>query len=160
MKVEWIEPFVSAVFTVLETLVGDKPQRDKLSLRDTTFTTQQISIIAGVTGEIEGSAIYGMTFDTAQGIAGAMMGGEKLEALDDMAMSALSELGNMITGNAATVLSQKAYDVDITPPSLIKGKEVTLSTKVPALVVPVDTKYGRVEINVALESDEAKQKAA
>ena len=36
-------------------------------------------------------------------------------------MSALSELGNMILGNAATVLSTKGVVIDITPPTIIRG---------------------------------------
>ncbi|MCX6343715.1 MAG: chemotaxis protein CheX [Armatimonadetes bacterium] len=158
MKVEHIEPFVSAVFSVLETLTGAKAQRGGLALRNTTFTTQQVTIMAGVNGEIEGMALYGMSMVTAEKIAGAMMSCQCNE-LDEMALSAISELGNMITGNAATQLSQKGFNVDITPPSVIKGSNVEVSTKTPALVVPVSTNYGMIEINVAL-AENALRKAA
>ena len=85
--------------------------------------------------------------------------GVEVTSLDEMAWSALSELGNMITGNAATLLSQNGYDLDITPPSVIRGTDVEVSTRVPALVVPLSTPFGRVEINVALEEN-MMQKAA
>jgi chemotaxis protein CheX len=161
MKVEFVEPFVSAAFTVLETLTGDKPERGQLSLRTATFTSQQVSIMAGVNGEIEGAALYAMSIVTAQKIAGAMMGGVQVNELDEMALSAVSELGNMITGNATTLLSKKGYDIDITPPSVIRGNDVAVSTRVPAIVVPMNTGYGCVEINIALiESKDAKTKAA
>ena len=87
--------------------------------------------------------------ETAKQIAGAMIGAE-VPQLDEMAMSAISELGNMITGNATTLISQKGYDVDITPPSVIRGEQVEVSTRVPAIVVPMNTQFGKVEINVAL----------
>ena len=149
MKAEFIDPFVSAAYNVFEAITGERPTRGQLSLRNSPFTTQQVTILAGVNGEIEGTGIYGMSTETAQGIAGAMMCAE-IDALDEMAWSALAELGNMITGNATTLLSQKGYDVDITPPSVIRGSNVEISTRVASIVVPVNTKYGLVEISCAL----------
>lgn len=158
MKVEFVNPFVSAAFTVFETVTGQKPERGQLAMRSATFTSQQVTIMAGMNGQICGTALYGMSVVTAQKIASAMIGAEVAE-LDEMAWSALSELGNMITGNAATLISQTGYDLDITPPSIIRGLDVEVSTKVPALVVPLSTPFGRVEINVALEEN-AMRKAA
>ena len=150
MKVEFVNPFVKAAFTVFEMATGSTPSRGKLSVRSTTFTSQQITIIVGVNGQIEGTVLYGMPDRTAQQIASAMMGSEVNE-LDKMVLSTVSELGNIITGNAVTILSQNGYDVDITPPSVVKGTNIEVSTTVPALVVPISTSVGDVEINVALE---------
>lgn len=158
MKVEFIEPFVSSVFTVIQMVTGDTPTRGQLALRKGTFTTQQVSIMAGVNGEVEGTVLYGISTETAKKIAGAMMCME-VEEFDEMSLSALSELGNMITGNAITSLSQNGYDVDITPPSVVRGIEVEISTKPAALVVPVNTQFGCIEINVSL-MENSMQKAA
>ena len=158
MKVEFIEPFVGSVFKVIETVTGDTPSRGQLALRQATFTTQQVSIMAGVNGEVEGTVLYGMSTQTALKIAGAMMYMEVVE-FDAMSLSALSELGNMVTGNAITSLSQNGYDVDITPPSVVRGVEVEVSTKPPALVVPVNTQFGCIEINVSLVENAMKQAA-
>lgn len=149
MKVEYIEPFVNAVFSVLEVMTGSKGERGSLALRNTTFTSQQVTIMAGVNGDIEGMALYGMSLVTAEKIASAMIGSPVME-LDAMALSAISELGNMITGNATTMLSKNGFNVDITPPSVVRGTNVEVSTRTPALVVPVSTAFGAIEINVAL----------
>lgn len=158
MRVEFIDPFVTSAFNVFEMVTGDAPSRGQLSLRSASFTSQQITIMAGVNGQIEGTVLYGMSIVTAQKIASAMIGSEVTD-LDEMAWSALSELGNMVTGNAATLMSQHGFDVDITPPSVIRGIDVEVATRVPALVVPVNTGFGRVEINVALQ-EQAIAKAA
>lgn len=156
MRVEFVDPFVSAGFSVLQTLVQDNPERGPLSMRALTFTSQQVTIVTGVNGEIEGSVLYGMSLVTAQKIASAMMG-QPIQAMDDMAWSAISELGNMITGNATQLLYGTGYKCDITPPSLLRGMNMEVSTFVPALVVPMITKFGRIEVNVALaESSAAK----
>jgi chemotaxis protein CheX len=158
MKVEFIEPFLKAAFSVLETLIGDRAERGTLSMRANTFTTQQVTIMAGVNGQVEGIALYGMSLVTAQKIASAMMG-EEVVQMNEMAWSAVSELGNMITGNAANLLYEAGFKCDITPPSVIQGMNVQISTRVPTLVVPMQTSFGRMEINVAL-AESAMRKAA
>ncbi len=150
MNVEFVNPFVKAAFTVLEMATGSTPTRGKLSVRSATFTSQRITIIVGVNGQIAGTVLYGMPERTAQQIASVMLGSEVNE-VDRMVLSTVAEMGNMITGNAITLLSQNGYDVDITPPSVVKGTNIEVSTAVPALVVPISTSAGDVEINVALE---------
>lgn len=149
MKVEFVDPFVRAGFSVLESLVQDRPERGALSMRATTFTTQQVTILVGVNGSVGGTVLYGMSLVTSQKIAAAMMG-MPITDMDDMAWSAIAELGNIISGNAIQYLYQAGYKCDITPPSVLRGINIEVSTAVPALVVPMTSKFGRIEINVAL----------
>lgn len=149
MKVEYIEPFVQAAFEVIEKLIGEVPARGALALRDKSFTTQQVTIVVGVTGPVEGQALYGMSIVTASKIASRMVG-YQLPSLDEMGTSAIGELGNMITAHAAARLAQAGNVCDITPPSVLRGVNVEISTYVPALVVPILTEAGKVEVNVSL----------
>jgi chemotaxis protein CheX len=149
MNVQFVEPFVKAAFTVLEEMVQDRPERGALSMRAATFTTQQVTIMAGVNGDAEGTVLYGMTLVTAQKVACAMMG-QPIKEMDDMAWSAIAELGNIITGNAVQIISEAGHKCDITPPTIFRGINVEISTRVPALVVPMTTKFGRIQIDVAL----------
>jgi len=152
MEVQFIEPFVRAAFTVLGRVVNASPERGQLSLRNgNTFTSQELTAVLGVNGMVEGVALYGMSAVTAGKIAGQMLG-QDIEEIDEMASSALSELANMITGNATTHFEGNGYQCDITPPSLIHGMGVQITTLCPALVVPVSTQFGKVEINVALRA--------
>ena len=59
----------------------------------------------------------------------------------------------MITGNATTHFESNGYQCDITS-SIIHGTGVQI-TLCPALVVPVSTQFGKVEINVALRGSTA-----
>ena len=158
MKVEFVDPFVRAAYKVFEAIAGDTPTHGKLSLRTATFTSQPVTIVAGVNGQVEGSVLYGMSAETARNIASTMIGAQ-VDTMDEMALSALAELGNMITGNAITILDGSGYNVDITPPSVIRGTDVEVSTKPAAIVLPINTRCGTVEINVALQEN-ALQKAA
>ena len=158
MKVELVEPFVRAGFLVIETVLNNRPMRGTLSMRRMVATTQQISIELGIDGVVCGNVIYGMSMTTAQKIA-SMMIGMPLASMDDMAWSAISELSNMITGRAAQLLNDNGYECDISTPSIIKGWNVEVSMAVPALVVPMVTMCGSLEINAALY-ETAQQAAA
>ena len=46
-------------------------------------------------------------------------GGDPIEELDDISMSALGELANMITGNATIQLADAGYKCDISTPVLL-----------------------------------------
>lgn len=150
MKVEYINPFVSASFSVLQQCLGVQPTKGQLAMRPAVFTSQQCNIITGVTGGIEGQVIYGMSLITADRIASTMIG-QPIRTFDQLAASAIAELGNMITGNAMSLLSETGYVCDITPPTIIRGTNVKLSTlAIPALVIPICIEQGEIEMTVSL----------
>lgn len=152
MKVEFVSPFVEASILVLESLLSITPARGQLSARPQMFTTQQVNIVCGITGPIEGQVIYGMTIVTADKVASLMLG-QPVVTFDQLAASAIAELGNMISGNSITLLSAKGLICDITPPTIIRGANVKISTiNIPTLVIPLTlAEVGAIEINVSLQ---------
>jgi len=151
MKVEYINPFVSATFRVIESVLGICPTKGELAMRPTVFTTQQCNVLMGVTGQVEGQVIYGMSLITADKIA-SMMLGQPVRTFDQLAASAIGELGNMITGNASSLLSIQGYQCDITPPSIVRGSNVKITTlAIPSLVVPIRLPIGEIELTVCLK---------
>lgn len=151
MKVEYINPFVSAAFSVLQTVLGETPQKGELGMRPSVFTSQQCNVITGVVGKIEGQVIYGMSLITADRIASTMIG-QPIRTFDQLAASAIAELGNMITGNAMMLLAESGFKCDITPPTIIRGSNVKISTlSIPALVIPMQLSLGEVVATVSLQ---------
>ncbi len=106
-------------------------------MQPTIFTSQQCNVVCGVTGHVQGQVIYGMSLTTADKIASTMLG-QKIKTFDQLAASAMGELGNMISGNAMQGLSEAGWICDITPPTIMRGKDVKISTlSIPALVIPL-----------------------
>lgn len=150
MQVEFIAPLIRAAFTVLSQVVDASPERGQLSLRDgNTFTSQELSTLLGVNGDIEGAALYGMSQVTALKIVARMLG-QDVKEIDELASSALTELANMVTGNAITYLEAAGFQCSIAPPPLIHGPGIQITTLCPALQVPVSSQFGKIDINVAL----------
>lgn len=150
MKAEYVNPFVRGAFHVLKSLFEVEPTKGKLDVRPNIFTSQQCNVIMGVTGRVEGQVIYGMNLITADKIASQMLG-QQIRTFDHLAASAIAELGNMITGNASAHLAEAGYECVITPPSIIRGTNVKISTLcIPAIVVPIEMPLGKIEITVSL----------
>lgn len=152
MKVEYINPFISATFEILKMVADFNPVKGKLTLKNEPVPSYGVSVLIGVVGEVKGQVIYSLSEKTAMGISSKMMMGMPVEEFDEMAKSAISELANMITGNASTQLSSQGFEVDISPPTLVTGTNVHITTNtMQTIVVPVQTEEGIFEINIALE---------
>lgn len=152
MKVEYVSPFVQGAMNVMQMLLNVVPERGTLSARPQVFTTQQVNIVCGITGAIQGQVIYGMSVTTADRIASLMLG-STVVTFDQLAASAIAELGNMISGNSLTALAASGFQCDITPPTIIRGSNVKITTlDIPALVIPLKLEgIGNFEINVSLQ---------
>lgn len=152
MKVEYVSPFAEGAVNVFSMLIGVTAERGKLSARPQIFTSQQMNIVCGITGDVEGLVIFGMSMATADRIASKMIG-SPVVTFDQLAASAIAELGNMISGNSLQLLSKSGFTCDITPPTIIRGTNVKVSTiDIPALTIPlVLPELGEFEINVSLK---------
>lgn len=149
MKAEFVNPFASAMVMVFQKEFGMNVMRDSLALYQGPLKGADVNTIIGVTGQLEGQVIYTFEERVALRIASALMG-ETVEELDELAKSAVAELGNIITGNAAIGLSENGYNCILTPPTLLTGKELIVTTFTPVLNIPFSTDFGSVTVHVAL----------
>lgn len=120
MNIEYIGPFLVAASSVLQNACGIQLTSGKPYVKTTAFDDNSVVICLGITGQLGGQVVIAFNKDIALEIASKMCM-MQITQLDDLSTSALSELGNMILGNAATVLSTKNVIIDITPPMLIQG---------------------------------------
>lgn len=137
MNVEYINPFVEASAGVIKTLTGYELVIGKVFLKESPFVTEEVAVIVGITGKIRGQVIFSIKRSVACDIVSKMMFGAPVTELDEMSKSALSELGNMIMGNTATIFSQKGLEIDITPPTILVGNDMQFSAnKVTIICIP------------------------
>lgn len=83
-------------------------------------------------------------------VASKMMMGMPVTALDDMSASAINELGNMMMGNAATILSTKGIAMDITPPTLCRGNVYLKQSYSQNICVPLTSDEIHMELDIAI----------
>lgn len=150
-KAEHLEPFVAAARDVLEQELASEVQPGRLALTNGATTTHEVTAIIGITGQLTGMAMYGMSEATALAIVSQLMGAPCTE-LDELVLSGIGELANVITGCATTLLAQIGITVDIAPPVLLTGAGSRVSTAgIQRLVVPLTTPAGTVEAQLAIK---------
>jgi len=137
VKAEQLNPFLLSAKQVLQQVCQIDVQFGPISKDDFYVNGEPLFIMLGITGEITGQVCVVMETDTAKDIASRMMMGMPITELDDMAKSALSELGNMMMGNAATLLSNSNVLIDITPPTLVFGSAMITSPEMAVIKVPL-----------------------
>jgi len=153
MDVKYINPFIEASQQVFQMMIGIKPELGSVHLKNSPYPANSVAVIVGLTGKIRGQVIMSLSLDTAKSIASTMMGGMPVEVFDDFAKSAISELGNMIMGNTATILFSRGIGIEITPPSLLMGEKITISpSHMKTICVPLKLGEEReISIDISLE---------
>ena len=152
MHVEYISPLIEASRLVIKTVANMDVSLGKVFLRSSPYTSESIVVIVGIMGGLQGQVIFSMDKAVSFKIASAMMMGMKITELDEMSKSAIAESANMILGNAATILYNKGIKIEITPPSLMTGENIQISTpKMKTLCIPLNlSSGGTIDLDIAL----------
>ena len=152
MNVEYINPFINVSINLVQMVCNVKAERGQIYVKNSTFMAESVVIIIGIAGEFKGQVFFSMDESTACKIASAMMFGMEVNALEDMAKSAIAELGNMIMGNVSTEFYNSGVRIDITPPTVLVGNDIAVSTKGgKTICVPlILDNIGKIEIDVSI----------
>ena len=142
---------MQAATEVLESELGSPPRRGTIGLQRSAYTSDEVTAVVAVTGEVAGIVLFAMAETTARAIVSKMLG-QDFDEFDALAQSGIAEIGNVITGRAACLLSEAGFASDLAPPMLIVGRGSMISTlDVQRLVIPMETEFGQIEIQVALK---------
>lgn len=123
MDAQLINPFLDAVAAIMPQLGFKEVVKGRVAIRENHVVSKGVTVLIGMTHDVRGNVAYNMALDTAKKIASTMMMGMPVTEMDDMAQSAISEMVNMITANAAMNFERMKILVDISPPSLAIGQE-------------------------------------
>jgi chemotaxis protein CheX len=151
MKAEYINPFLESARIVIEQMINIRPTTGQLGIKDVKFVEKYIWIQIGITGQMQGDIVFGLHEAVALKLVSAMMGGFVLTEMDEMGQSAISELGNMISGNASTMLYNQGVKVDITPPKIVQSATSAGFVPKKALTIPLIIEgIGELDIQVIM----------
>lgn len=126
MDVKYVNPFIESFATVMPQLGFGSTKKGNLSVKGRDIVYSGVIIIVGIVGAIKGNLVYCIDMEDAKKIASTMMMGMPVDKLDDLAQSALSELTNILTANAATCFSAMDIAIDISTPTLLYGNNVSV----------------------------------
>jgi len=151
MNHEIVHPFLESARIVIEQVAGVKPSAGEFSIKEITKHDEYLWVHIGLTGQMTGDIIYGLHEEAALKMVSAMMGGFMLDELGEIGHSAISELSNMISGNASTMLYNKGVRVDITPPKIMTSTDGSHIGATRALSIPLSMEgIGSLDIQVLI----------
>ena len=157
MRQEFVNPFLAPAQMVWEKEFGATLKVVQAETVSVQYTTEDITAIIGVSGKLEGNVMYGFSDEVAIEAVKRMIG-EEFSPRDPMALSALGEIANVITGNAATQLAANGFTCDISPPVFLEPRGATLTSAVPRqILVTFDSELGRMNVRIGL-TENAREK--
>lgn len=153
MNVEYLNPVVSAATYVLKEVCGVAIGTGSPYLTQAVYEDKIFIVMIGITGELHGQVILGMSEKVACDIASKMMMGMPVNELNDIARSALGELMNMTMGNAVTMFFNKGIKLDITPPTIFISNSLTMNVGDSKMIcIPITYDGDKlIELNVAIK---------
>ncbi len=152
MRVEYINPFVKAAYSVICEFLGEEQlARGKIYLkRENMQQVMGLVAVIGLTGQAEGRVLLDMEEQTALNIAG-IVNGETFSEVDEMVQATIQEIANMFCGRAITELHNLGFPFDITPPAIFMGKQMRLANaRQEILVLPLETGSGQVDVHISI----------
>ena len=148
INVDYINPFLMAATGIIKDICQIDMKIGKPYVKETAFADDSVIIMIGITGEMRGQVMIVLSYTKALEIASKMMMGMPVE----MSISAISELGNMIMGNAATIFSTKGILIDITPPTVCRGNLTIAQSFAQNICVPLSGGDITIELDVAVKA--------
>jgi chemotaxis protein CheX len=153
VNVEHINPFLIASTKILKEMCFVDSKIGRPYIKNPAFFEDTLIILIGFTGEMRGQAMIAFENPVACDIASKMMM-MPIAEMDELAKSAICELGNMIMGNTATIFSTKGIAIDITPPTVGNGTMSFTTSYASNICVPLEYEENkRIEINIAIKGD-------
>jgi chemotaxis protein CheX len=145
--------FIEALNTVLESFTSIQVISADIRVPSENHSTDDISVMIGIVGDIHGQVYMTMNAKTGQILASEMLGEIDVTEVDEMVVSAVSELCNMIMGNACSSICADNTMIDITPPIVISDEEITLSKgQIAYNICFILEKLGMIDFNVSVKN--------
>jgi chemotaxis protein CheX len=147
-----LNPFIQAAVEVLKAEVGAEVTRGEISMQKSSLTSDDITVLINLIGDVYGVVMYGMHKSTCLNLVSQIMG-QTFTELNSLAQSGMAELGNVISGQATIRFSQTGYKSNISTPTVLTGNGIEISTlDFPRIVVPLETQFGVLTVHLALRT--------
>jgi chemotaxis protein CheX len=150
MKMELIQPFINAADAVLAETLQCSTRIGDVNMEEEVYRRKGTAVVIGIHGDIEGRVIFDLDPATGREIASALAGAPVSEA-EGLVEETVSELANLVIGNAVTTLNDQGFRFKIEPPALhIEEEGMRSSEDTEALVMCFETPRGTVYMNIAM----------
>lgn len=153
MKIEYLNPFLTATQNVLATMAQTKATALKPRLKDDLGTFGEVSGIIGMASEnVVGSMVVSFSSACILDIVAKMLMEDPKPEVDQEVVDAVGEITNIICGGAKANLAKMGLVFDLATPTMIKGRgvEIRYPMSAPIVVIPFKTDKGEFVLEASL----------
>ena len=155
MKAEHANIFISSAVNVFKKELNIRLERKSLIKKPSPIPSLFTSIIFGITGAVNGQVVYSMDKNFAFKVAQVMLPNMPVEEVKKMENSAVSELANIITGQASIALAEETKKIHLTHPVVLMSADLMMDfLAIPTITLNMISEIGELEINIALVEKE------
>lgn len=154
MSVQLSNPFINSVKDILMKMAGvEVSVIGTVNSGNESIVSYGVTSIISCSGKIKGRLLIDMEQSLALAIAQNITGIYYDAARDYMVLATISEVNNIIAGDAITVINnQLSLGLRLAPPIVLTGKDVVISIpKISSTSLDCVTRYGKLKVNVAFE---------
>jgi chemotaxis protein CheX len=147
MKVEFINPFVSAAMNVFSTMFSTELKRGQVYLRKGDQSHGGVSGVIGISGKAIGIAAIIVSDQTAMKATERFLGNPVTEVNEDV-VDCVGEIINMVAGNAKAQIEQ--FKLSISLPSIIRGRDhmIEFPSDVSPICIPFTSDIGDLLLQI------------
>jgi CheY-specific phosphatase CheX len=145
----------NGLLEILET----KSEVGEFTVQNTpAYKTRGMATMVYLTGLRNGRVIIDMETKTALAIAGHM-NASKFDAIDELVRASIAEFANLVVCHVICDLQDAGFAFSVSPPTVLEGKNMTLSTPtlLPMMLVEFRNPLGAILFNLALANEEVEK---
>ena len=151
--INFVNPFLAATLNVLKVQAGIAAEPGKVFVKkDSDSMSGDVSGVIGIVSDsFNGTVVITFPEKTFLNVMSGMLGEELTELNKDLVDGA-GEITNMIFGQAKVSLNDRGYGIKMALPTVISGKNHSLSalSKGPMVVVPFKSSAGDFFVEICL----------
>jgi len=152
VKVEFINPFISATIKTFQSMLGEKLTPGKAELKQSPFPVFDISGIIGLSGGLVGNVVLSFPKPTALRAASAFLD-QKIKTIDNELYDSIQEITNIVAGSALPELS--IPNVSFSLPNIVIGQnhEIRPAKGSVSIIVPFSSSFGPFSLEVNIKEN-------
>ncbi len=151
MKMDLIQPFIGSLDAVLAEMMHEPASIADLAMEEDGYRRKGLAAEVTFKGQIEGRIILDMEPRAAAKVASYLAGAD-VDPSEPMVSEAVSELANMVIGNAVTQLNDRGFQFKVFPPALLTQEQCAKAgSDSEATVLCFATACGNVYLNIAMK---------
>ncbi|MGC1660977.1 MAG: chemotaxis protein CheX, partial [Candidatus Acidiferrales bacterium] len=151
MRMDLIQPFIGSLDAVLAEMMKAPAKIVDLTMEESGYRRKGLAASVAFRGQVEGRVILDMDPSAAAQVASYLSGGD-VDPDESIVPETVSELANMVIGNAVTQLNDGGFQFKVFPPEILTAEQVDAAGHdSEATILCFETPNGNVHLNISMQ---------